>query len=185
MNTVAKRRMSADEFLAWARQQPEGERYELVAGEVVSMAPERVEHNRAKLRAAVALERALERTGLPCEVFTDGLSLRIDDDTVYEPDAMVRCGPEVEPDATAIDDPMIVVEVISPSSRRVDVGAKLAGYMSVPSVRHYVVVDPARRTVIHHARGSGDVIETRILTTGLLALDPPGIVVPVEDLFRA
>jgi hypothetical protein len=56
--------------------------------------------------------------------------------------------------------------------------------MSVLSVSHHVVIDPARRTVIHHARGSGALIETHILTDGLLTLDPPGIEVPVEDLFR-
>jgi Uma2 family endonuclease len=42
--------MTADEFIAWAMQQPEGQHYELVAGEVVAMAPERAAHGRMKGR---------------------------------------------------------------------------------------------------------------------------------------
>ena len=66
MTASARRRMTADEFLDWAMAQPDGARYELVAGEVVAMAPERASHARAKvavfdaLRAAVANARGLE-----------------------------------------------------------------------------------------------------------------------------
>jgi hypothetical protein len=48
MRAPARKRMTTDEFLAWAAEQPEGERYELVAGEVVAMAPERLGHARVK-----------------------------------------------------------------------------------------------------------------------------------------
>ena len=59
MSAPAPARMTADEFIAWAMQQPEGQRYELVAGEVVGMAPERVGHARFNGRVYVALERAI------------------------------------------------------------------------------------------------------------------------------
>jgi Uma2 family endonuclease len=84
-------RLTADEFLAWAQEQPRG-RFELAGGEVVAMAPERVEHARAKLAATLALRTGLLAGGLPCEAIIDGVAVRIDDLTVYEPDVIVRCG---------------------------------------------------------------------------------------------
>ena len=60
---------------------------------------------------------------------------------------------------------------------------KLAGYFSLPSLVHYLILDPERRTAIHHKRGQGEVIETRILTAGPLRLDPPGLELAVEELF--
>jgi Uma2 family endonuclease len=63
--------------------------------------------------------------------------------------------------------PIIVVEVLSPSTRRIDASAKLAGYFPVlPPVAYYLIVDPDKPLVVHHARGSGDMILTRIATPG-------------------
>jgi Uma2 family endonuclease len=176
--------MTADEFIAWAMQQPEGERYELVAGEVVAMAPERASHARVKHRAARRLEDAIGERGGTCEVFPDGMGVRIDDHTVYEPDAVVRCGPPLPDDATEMTDPVIIVEVVSPSSSRRDAGAKLEDYFRMASVRHYLIVKTENRTVIHHARDEDGRIQTRILRSGMLEMDPPGIAVPVEGMFR-
>jgi Uma2 family endonuclease len=54
------------------------------------------------------------------------MAVEIDDRTVYEPDALVRCGSPLDDDAIKITDPLIVVEVLSPSSPTRDAGAKLA-----------------------------------------------------------
>ena len=139
------------------------------------MAPERLSHTRAKLDAAMALRAALAAGGLACEAMTDGVSVRIDERTVYEPDALVRCGPRAPGDATGVTDPVIVVEVVSPSSRGADTGAKLAGYFRLPSLRHYLVVNTRTRVVIHRRRDAAGVIGVRILHEGVLSLDPPGV----------
>ena len=76
---------------------------------------------------------------------------------------------------------MIVVEVLSPSTGRFDRFGKLPGYFKVPSLRHYVIVDLDHRVVIHHGRTDGE-IATRILGSGPLRLDPPGLDLVVEDL---
>jgi Uma2 family endonuclease len=174
--------LDADAFIAWALEQPRG-RYELSHGEIVAMAPERAGHALAKHRAARALEDGIAAAGLGCQVFPDGMSVRIDDATVYEPDALVRCGPPVSLDAVEIPDPVIVVEVVSRSSRALDTGAKLSGYLGLPSLRHYLVLDADTRTVTHHRRGGNGEILTRILRDGRLSLDPPGLAVAVPDLF--
>jgi Uma2 family endonuclease len=81
--------------------------------------------------------------------------------------------------------PIIVVEVLSPSTAGDDHGPKLTGYFSLPSVTHYLILDADRRVAIHHKRGVGDVIETRILSEGILRLDPPGLEIPIVELFPA
>ena len=62
--------MSRTEFRRWAAAQPRG-RYERVAGEVVAMAPERIEHTRVKAGAWLTLRQAIRAAGLPCEALAD------------------------------------------------------------------------------------------------------------------
>ena len=175
-------RMSADEFLVWAMDQPDG-RYELASGEVVAMAPERAAHARTKFATAVALRDAVRTAGLPCEVFTDGMAVRVDNATVYEPDATVRCGPRLDDDAVEFTDPIVVVEVLSPSTRARDAGAKLEDYFRLPSVRHYLLLRTDRRSAIQHVRGEDGTIATAIVTEGDLRLDPPGITIALDAVF--
>ncbi|MGD9508213.1 MAG: Uma2 family endonuclease [Geminicoccaceae bacterium] len=178
-----RKSMTSAEFIAWATEQPEGERYELVAGEVVGMSPERLSHARVKHRIARSLDDAIAAAGLRCEALPDGVSIEVDEQTTYQPDALVRCGEPLPGDTVTLSDPLIVVEVISPSSRARDTGAKLEDYFRLPSVRHYLIVRTDSRSVIHHARGEDGDIVTRILRGGLLALDPPGITVAVDSFF--
>jgi Uma2 family endonuclease len=184
MNVAAMKHMTVPEFVAWAARQPRG-RYELVHGVPVAMAPQRIEHAETKVSALLALRAAILRAGLPCHGVPDGLSVRVDDETVYEPDALVYCGPKVPNGTIFIENPLIVVEVISPASEAVDTGDKLVGYFKVPSVAHYLIVHPLQRVVTHHARGAGDLIETRIRADGDLRLDPPGLSLAVAELLPA
>lgn len=174
---------TAEAFVEWAMDQPAG-RYELFQGEVVSMAPERVAHARVKKEVVKAFDAALAARGSGCEAFGDGMAVRVDERTVYEPDAHIRCGPRAGNDAVFLNDPVVVVEVVSPSSRGLDTGLKLADYFRLPSLRSYLVVQTDARRVIHHRRGDGDEILTRIVGDGeRLALDPPGIEIAVADFF--
>jgi Uma2 family endonuclease len=181
MSATAEKQMSADEFLAWAEGQ-EG-RWELHEGAVVAMAPERVAHGRVKGNAYFSLRAAIDRAGVPCRALPDGLSVRISERTVVEPDGLVYCGPQLGPDALEIPNPIIVVEVLSPSTAAYDHGPKLAGYFSLLSLMHYLILDADRRVLIHHRRGVGDVIETRILSDETLRLDPPGLELPIAGFF--
>ena len=187
--STALKQMTVDEFLSWAEGR-EG-RWELHDGvpvmmscaEPVMTSPERAAHIRTKFSAGKALDGAVATAGLPCEVFTDGLAIRVDTRTTYEPDASVVCGPRRSDETIAIDDPVILVEVLSPSTAAIDHGRKLSGYFSLKSVEHYLILDPERRVVIHHKRGVGEAIETRVLTNGFAKLDPPGVDVAVEAMF--
>lgn len=181
MKPLPQTRMSVDEYLAWSEMNPG--RYELVQGEVFAMAAERARHARTRIAAFDALRRAVNAGGVPCEVMPSGMTVRIDACTAYEPDALVYCGPRIGPDAVEVKDPIIVVEVLSPSTRRTDAGEKLSGYFRVPSVYHDLIIDPDRRMLIHHRR-AGDDIETAFLQDGPLVLDPPGLELSVASLFE-
>jgi Uma2 family endonuclease len=183
MSDPAAALMTSDEFIAWAMEQPEGQRYELSAGRVVSMAPERSVHALAKFRMARRLEEAVERDGLACTVYPDGMAVEIDATTTYEPDALVRCGPAVPPDTIKLTDPVIVVEVLAPSTRARDHGDKLIDYFRLPSVQHYLIVRTEDHAIIHHTRNADGSIPARIVREGVLRLDPPGLA--VTGLFPA
>jgi Uma2 family endonuclease len=76
-----------------------------------------------------------------------------------------------------------VAEVLSPTTRRIDASLKLAGYFRVPSVAHYLIVDPDQPLIIHHARGNNDTILTRIVREGTIALEPPGLDLALDDVY--
>jgi len=181
MTALPKHKMTVDEYLAWAEGRPG--RFELYAGIVYAMAPERAVHAEVKYAVQTALLIGIRRAGIPCHMLSDGMTVRVDDDTAHEPDALVYCGMKLPGSAVEVLNPVIVVEVLSPSTRHIDASAKLAGYFRIPSVHHYLIVDPDRRLVIHHARGEADVIATRIVSEGTLRFDPPGIDVAVGEMF--
>jgi Uma2 family endonuclease len=173
--------MTVPEFLAWASAQPRGS-YELVRGEVVAMAPERALHNRVKAAVFRALEDAVRRAGLPCIVYTDGMTVVIDDEHAREPDAAVQCGVAFDPNTMILEAPVIVVEVTSPSSERDDTGDRLVEYATVPSIQHYLIVNPVKKAVVHHARTHGGAFETHIVRAGVIDLKPPGITLRLAEL---
>jgi Uma2 family endonuclease len=102
----------------------------------------------------------------------------------YEPDAVLNCGEPMADDAVAVPNPVIIVEVLSPGATSTDVGGKLADYFRLPSVAHYLIVHPTRRTVTHHRR-TGDGIDTLIIVNGPITMAPPGIVIMVEGIYGA
>jgi Uma2 family endonuclease len=182
MTTQSKpRRMTVAEFLAWASAQPRG-RYELVRGEVVQMAPERALHNVVKSEVYVALRNAIRRAGLPCKAYGDGMTVVIDNEHAREPDAAVQCGVAFKPNNAILEAPLIVVEVVSPSSERDDSGDKVVEYFSVASIQHYLIVDPVGKVVTHHARTESGDTARRVVVSGEIELKPPGMKVAVAEL---
>ena len=134
-------------------------------------------------RVANVLALAIQRSGVPYYAAPMGMTVRITKKYAFEPDALVAPLPKPERTDLEIPNPVLVVEVLSPSTKKRDRTDKLAGYFKVPSIHHYLIVDPERRLVIQHSRGAGDLIGTRILSRGTLDLSPPGITLSVARLF--
>jgi Uma2 family endonuclease len=183
MGALPQTAMTVEAFLDWSDRQPGDERYELVDGEVVAMGRDRVSHNRAKLRSVTAIARALTDAGVDCEAFVDGIGVTRNDHNFRFPDVVVNCGP-VDSQASFLPSPIIIVEVVSPTSEDRDVHIKLAEYFEVSSVMHYLILYPERRLLIHHARmGSSNRVEAEFVTEGEIALSPPGITIHTNALF--
>lgn len=181
MDGAPKSHMNVDEFLEWAESQ-EGH-YELYHGQVYAMSPERSGHALTKFAVQLALSEGIRKAGSSCTMYPDGMTVRISEDTAHEPDALVYCGPPLPDHALEVPTPVIVVEVLSPSTRRIDASAKLRGYFSLPSVHHYLIVDPGKPPLIHHQRQDDGTILTRLVGEGTVRLDPPGLQIEAEALF--
>jgi Uma2 family endonuclease len=173
--------MNVAEFLSWTEAQPD-DRYELVDGEIVAMTRDTVRHNRAKAAVWRALDDAVRAAGLSCVVLVDGVGVAIGDNTVRIPDVLVQCGTEPDPDSVLIESPLIVVEVVSPSSEHDDTDVKLVDYFSVASIHHYLIIFPKKRVVVHHQRNERGTLDTRIVSEGDLELSPPGMTVTFAAL---
>ncbi len=177
---VALKPMTVESYLAWLVEQPRG-RYELVNGQVVATNAQQVRHIEVKYAVHAALQAALK--GTQYHLLGDGMAVRVDDRTVYEPDALVYGGTALAPDAVIMSAPIVVVEILSPSTKTVDTTKKLEGYFKLASVRHYLIVDPDDRTIVHHARAADGKIWTTIETEGEIELDAIGARVAVSACF--
>ncbi|MEZ5935713.1 MAG: Uma2 family endonuclease [Alphaproteobacteria bacterium] len=101
---------------------------------------------------------------------------------MFEPDASVAADSSLDDNGVFAPEPVIVVEVLSPSTAMRDASVKLEDYFRVPTIAHYLVIDPDRKVVFHHRRAA-EKIETEIHHQGGLRLEPPGIEVEVGDFF--
>jgi Uma2 family endonuclease len=95
------------------------------------MVPERAGHNRRKALVWHVLRQAMQVAGLPCDVYIVGTTVEVGDSDC-EPDAVVHCGARLPDDAVMVPEPLIVAEVLSPSTSATDRAWKLQEYFSCP-----------------------------------------------------
>jgi Uma2 family endonuclease len=187
-------KMTVEEFLVWAEAQPSERKYELIGGIPVlkngadgeplkAMAPERFAHAEAKFAITAKLKEAIRKAGAPCQAIIDGLGIAVDENTSYIPDAVVNCGTPIASDAQFAPNPIVVVEVLSSSTKGRDLSEKLIDYFRAPSIQHYLAIDIDRRLVLHYRRGDAGTIVTAFVKEGTLRLDPPGIEVSLDGVF--
>ena len=185
MNTLP-RHLTVDEFLAWAETQPrEAGKLELLDGMVIVQQSQRWAHSWIKHRAAILLHEAIKDAGVAYFAAPEGPAVPIRAGRTFEPDALVAPLPEPAPDSLKILNPILVVEVLSPSTALFDVTVKLKSYFEVDSIRHYLIVDPEGRTIVHHRRNDHGIIETKVVDAGDLTIDPPGLTLSLDKLFGA
>jgi len=106
---------------------------------------------------------------------------------VHYPDVTVVDGPIVRApdDAEAITNPIVVLEVLSPSTEAVDRGAKHAEYTALATLRAYVLIEPERSQVDVWVRADESAPwQYEVVTSGTVALDAIGCVLALADLYR-
>jgi Uma2 family endonuclease len=88
------------------------------------------------------------------------------------------------PAGLLVPEPLIVIEVLSESTRDRDLTIELAGYASLASVAHYLLAETRRRLVVHHRRAAGEQeFRTSIARGGALRLDPPGLDLDLDSIY--
>ncbi len=151
MAAPAVKRMTIAEFLEW---NPPGDtRYQLVDGVPVAMAPHANAHGQLAATLCTELTLATRRRP-PCFVVSQpGIALW-HRDTCYEADLAVACRPQ-DPKRHDLADPILIVEVLSPTTERHDQNVKLPDYRRLPSVQEIVLID-SRSMVCHVHRRQPD-----------------------------
>jgi Uma2 family endonuclease len=97
---------------------------------------------------------------------------------------VVTCATAIDETARLVPEPVIVVEAASPATRLADVNDKAEFYGGIQSIRHYLVIEQDRRRAVDHGRGPSGGLEPRILRSGEIVLDPPGIRLAFDALCR-
>jgi Uma2 family endonuclease len=179
--------MTVGEFLDWSEEQADAARYELVAGMPARlMAPTNLRHAQIQANVSQALRRAIAEATLPCRVYDAGPGVAVggEGDECRIPDVVVTCASTIDEAARLVPEPVIVVEVASPSTRLADVNDKVEFYGGIASIRHYLVIEQDRRRVVYHGRGPSGGLEPRLLRAGEIALDPPGVRLALAALYQ-
>lgn len=139
------------EYLAMERESPV--KHELIGGRIYEMSGASMVHNLLKDNIAQALREALR--GRPCVVLTSDQRVHIPATGLYTyPDVVVLCG---RPERHRLDEdtllnPVLLVEVLSPSTEAYDRGAKASHYRSLPSLAEYLLVSQSEQRVEHYRR---------------------------------
>ncbi len=124
-------------------------RYEYVDGEVYAMAGASDTHYRISMNFATKLDAHLENS--KCEAFMAEMKLRADEKTFYYPDVFVACD-KVKKSKFYREEPILIIEVISPSTRQTDRREKLRAYQQIPSVQEYIIVEQDKIHIELHRR---------------------------------
>jgi len=167
-----------EEFRTWHQRQPEV--WEFIHGVPKLMAPGSKAHTLIKSNVGRLLGNALDQTG--CHVL-DGAIVEVHGSSLI-PDIVVTCAP-LDFTTPRDDEPLIIIEILSPSNENDDIGRKLALYLEIPSLRHYLVIHQDRRQIVHHQRRDdlGGAFLTMIAPPDPLRLDPPGIEMAIAAIY--
>ena len=187
MSTAPRARVTVEDYLAQER--AASEKHILWDGEVFAaeaMAGGTFEHNTVCANVVGLLHAQLR--GSRCRVVTSDQRVWVPGKQgfVY-PDATVACGPLASLDGKpdVLTNPTVVVEVLSEATERFDRGDKFAGYRSIASLRHYVMVASRERLVEHYARGDDGAWILREHRAGdAVQLHGPELVLRVDELYE-
>lgn len=128
---------------------PEGQRAELIDGQIYFMAPPSRRHQKISMELSATIRDYIRSHNGSCEVYSAPFAvfLNEDDRNYVEPDISVICDPEKLTDRGCTGAPDWIIEIVSPSSRRMDYFIKLFKYRS-SGVREYWIVDPDKKQII-------------------------------------
>lgn len=128
-------------------------KHEYLGGVVHAMSGGKIRHNQVSGNVFLSLGNQLR--GRPCRPFNSDTKVRVDlpiQTRFYYPDVQVVCESR-DDDESYQDKPVVVVEVLSESTRRIDLGEKREAYLAIPSLKLLLIVDPEKVWVQVDRRG--------------------------------
>ena len=182
MSEAAFKRMTVAEFLRW--EDGTDTRYELLGGSPVAVAPPAIAHGLLAAQLCIRIGVALQ-SRRPCMVQIEAGIARPDrDDTCYIADLAVTCKPPRRGDQL-IAEPVLIVEVLSPSTGLYDRQTKVADYRRIPSVQEILLIDSAS-IFAEVLRREGDRWITEIVRglQATLSLVSIGLTAAMSDLYE-
>ena len=160
-------------------------KHEYQGGIVHAMAGAGNQHNRIATTVVSTLHRRLR--GFPCEAFNSDTKVRVrlaSQIRYYYPDASVVCRPNPPKDSFH-DEPVVIVEVLSPSTRRVDMTEKQEAYFAIPSLLVYILVEQDFASItVHRRTPRGFVPEVFPGLDAIVPLPEIGVDLPLAEVYE-
>ncbi len=178
MRNTAEELMSLDEFLAWEREQPE--RYEYTGGVATLMTGGSLDHSTIASNLWTALRSTLR--GSACRAFRGDTKI-IANNSIRYPDLSVTCTP-VRGNEDTVLDPVLVIEVISPSTEREDRGRKKFDYFATPSIQQYAIIEQDARRVDLYTRSGDRWTDEIIEGDAILKLSSIGVEMSLDTVYE-
>jgi Uma2 family endonuclease len=182
-STAPERRYTFQEYLDLEASSER--RHEFFDGAVYAMSGGSPDHSR--LAANVIHMLAIQLAGKPCQAFTSDLRVRVlETGLATHPDVSVICGTlERDPeDQNTATNPVLIVEVLSPSTERYDREEKFAHYRRVPSLAAYVLISQEERRLEVFSRNDDGSWTLREARSGTVDLKAIGCRLSVDDVYR-
>jgi Uma2 family endonuclease len=178
MNVALRKPMSLAEFLEWEERQPIRHEFDGVAPE--AMAGGTAGHAAIQANLTAALRTRLR--GKPCQFFGSDLKIQVAGNHIRYPDGIVVCTP-LERTATIVHDPVVIFEVLSPSTASTDRIVKAREYQAKESVQRYVMIEQDRIGATVYVR-AGDSWTFAILSNdAVLSMPEIGVELPLAELY--
>lgn len=172
--------MTLKEYLAFEERSPI--KHEYVGGEVHAMSGVTTRHNLITLNIARHLHAAAGRRH--CKIFATDVKLQAAADRIYYPDIIIACGKAANVELI-VEQPSLIVEVTSPSTRATDRREKLDAYQRIASLRQYLIVDQRRRHIfVYRRRPRGEWRRDEVSGDGRISVPVLGTRISLDDAYE-
>ena len=179
MAEPAPKRWTIDEFLAW--DDGTDRRYELVGGSIVAMAPPSEAHGSIVANLTILIGTALQP---PCRMVGEaGIVLPERDDTYYQADLAITCTPPA-PGRARVAEPVLIVEVLPPSTAVHDRGLKLDDYCPLASVREVLLISSTERRLQYWRRDGARWVVESLIGEAELTLETAPTPIPLAAIYQ-
>ncbi len=157
---------------------------EYIDGWVRAMVGPTIRHNLVKGNCFVSLANSLK--GQPCSPYDSDTKVRIDRQNMkrfYYPDVQVVCDSN-EQTSVFQDQPVLIIEVLSPSTRRYDLDEKMAAYLTIPSLQCYLILEQHQPVAIVMRRTNGGFLREELRgVEGIIDLPCLGCSLSMRDIY--